>query len=517
MFQTYQTKLKNEMIVLPSKKTATVFTYLNHYAQFFGMLERKLFVDLYIRKKNSNELKKRYCAVYEITSRQYNSIKNQLDGLVKSLVGKRKFDIEELKDKIKSTEELIQKKMVPKEKAHASLLKMKGNEVTFLKKVKNYRSLRNYIHQKKRKLYRMQLKLEKLMQDASHGIIRLCFGSSKLFHKQFHLTQNNLTFDQWKMRWREARASQFTFIGSKDETFGNQTCTYDTNNNLRIRVSAKDEKVFGKYVVISHVSFPYGQEKLDIAKIPTIGYSKGKGKKTTYYRALTSKFIRKEGKWYLYMTVDVDMPTIQTVGNNGYIGVDFNVNFLAVTEVDRFGNYLHSFHVPFQAYHVSSEQAKQSLSNALKVVVDYALAKQKPIAREELNFQKKKLQLKQLSKKQAKMLSGFPYSNYKEMLNAKCKKAGVDIKAINPAYTSQIGQHKFMKMYGISSHQSAAMVIARKAMRFNKLEKVPASHLLTGNKRKIVSKKRFLQWKEVTKQWKKYSFHQKNYLLYKTS
>ena len=53
----------------------------------------------------------------------------------------------------------------------------------------------------------------------------------------------------------KARSAQFTFIGSKDETFGNQTCTYDLNNNIRIRMDKKDEDLFGKYITIPHVTF----------------------------------------------------------------------------------------------------------------------------------------------------------------------------------------------------------------------------------------------------------------------
>ncbi|MDQ0242639.1 IS605 OrfB family transposase [Bacillus fengqiuensis] len=516
MFQTYQTKMKNDIIVLPNKTTEPVYHYFDHYAQFFGVLERKLFVDLYVRKLPSNDLKKRYCAKYQITSRQFNSIKKQLDGRVKAKEEKRKHEINELKDKIEQTKELIEKKVKQKEKSHVALLKMKGNEPNFIKKVKNYRSLRNYIHQKKRKLYRMELKLQQLKKDSSNKIIRLCFGSKELFHKQFHLEENNLTFAEWKKKWRDKRASQFTFIGSKDETFGNQTCTYDVENHLRIRVSTMDEKKYGKHIVIPNVEFTYGQEHIDKAKMPSLGVTKGKGQQKKYYRALTCKFIKMNDSWYLNMTVDVDLPELKITEGNGYIGIDFNAHFLAVTEVDRFGNYLNSFNVPFNAYHVSSEQAKQSLSEALKVAVNYALNKQKPIVREELDFKKKKQQLKQMTSKQAKMLSGFAYSSYKEMLASKCKKEGVKLVTVHPAYTSQIGHHKYMKKYGLSSHESAAMVIARKAMTFNKTEKVPQHHIIKGKKENILSKTRCNQWKEITKQWKRYSFNQKNYLLYKS-
>ena len=513
MFKTFQTKIKNEIIVLPNHEKEHVYQFLASYADFFSQLERKLFVDLYVRKKPSNGLKVLYCATYQITARQYNSIKSQLDGRVKSKKGLQKLHIEELKDKIKQTENIIKKKIEAKEKSHESLLKMKGNEKTFPKKVKNYRRLRQFIHQKKRKLHRMQVKLENLQRDIENDVVRLCFGSKSLFHKQFNLQENELTFEAWKKEWQEKRAAQCTFIGSKDETYGNQSCTYDTDYNLRIRVSAKDEPKYGKYIVLPNIHFQYGQEQIDQAKILTVGYTKGKGDKKNYYKALTCRFVRKNDQWYLYISVDVEEPEIQTIQGNGSIGVDFNVNFLAVSEVDRHGNYLHSFNVPFKSYRVSSEQAKQSLSEALKVVTKYALEKQKPIVREELDFKKKKLQLKQLSKKQAKMLSGLGYAMYKEMLDDKCRKLGVAVQTVNPAYTSQMGHHKYMKKYGLNSHESAAMVIARRGLSFKRTEKVPTSHILKNN-RKFSSKTRINQWKELTKQWSIYSFNQKSYLLY---
>ncbi|WP_318617205.1 IS200/IS605 family accessory protein TnpB-related protein [Sporosarcina sp. YIM B06819] len=514
MFRTYQTKLKNEMIVLQGRSEMKVYDFFQQYAKEFGHIERKLFVDLYARKRPSNQLKREYCANHQLTARQYNSIKNQLDGRVSSKKELTKLYIVETKEKIKRINHVLMKKVAQKEKAQLSLHAMKNDDPLFMKKVRNYRKVKAAIHQQKRKLYRLQLKLERLEADEKCGIIRLCFGSKALFQKQFHLEENDLSFNQWKMNWQEARASQFTFIGSKDETYGNQSCTYDMDNRLRIRVNRKDEDKFGKYIVLSNINFPYGQELIDAAKVPTVGYTKGKGNKMMYYRALTCKFLYKNNGWYLNMSVNVDMPAIKTIQQHGQIGIDFNTNFLAVSEVDRFGNQMHTFQVPFQAYHVSSEQAKQSLSEALKIVVDYAAAKQKPITYEKLDFKKKKQQLKQLSNKQAKLLSGFAYSTYQSMLISKCQKGGVEFVTVDPAYTSQIGHHKFMKKYGLSSHESAAMVIARRGLGLKRMEKVPINQLIQGNQERIRLEKRLEQWKELHKQWKSYSFNQKIHLLY---
>ncbi len=512
MFKTYQTKLKNEEILLSNNRSMPIYDYFHQNATYFGMLERKLFVDLYVHQKPSNELKVLYCANYQITSRQYNSIKKQLDGRISSKIEQIKFHIDELKNKVKKTNELITKKLEQKEKRHQALLKMKGNEKNFIKEVNQYRQTRNYIHQKKRKLHAMNMKLEKLLDDQKNKVIRICFGSKDLFHKQFYLEENKLTFQQWKKEWQEKRAAQFTFIGSKDETFGNQSCTYDTENRLRIRVYAKDQEVFGPYITLPNIRFPYGKENIDKAKVPMVGYTKGKGNKTTYYRALTWKFIRKNNQWYVNVTVDVDAPIIHSNENNGVVSVDFNAGFLAVADVDRFGNPLRCFHVPYRSNHCSSEQTKQSLSNALKIVVKYAKEKQKPIANEKLDFRRKKQSLKQMSPKQAKLLSGFAYSSYQTMLQVKCESTGVKLTAVHPAYTSQIGHHKFMKKYGLSSHGSAALVIGRKSLPFKRLEKVP-SHQFFKNKEAISQIDRLSQWKELIKQWKTYNFNQKIYAL----
>ena len=43
-----------------------------------------------------------------------------------------------------------------------------------------------------------------------------------------------------------------------------------------MRVFSKDEEVFGNYVTLMNVEFGYGQENIDQAKIPSLGYTKGK-------------------------------------------------------------------------------------------------------------------------------------------------------------------------------------------------------------------------------------------------
>ena len=80
--------------------------------------------------------------------------------------------------------------------------------------------------------------------------------------------------------------------------------------------------------------------------------------------------------------------------------------------------------------------------------------------------------------------------------------AGIEWISVNPAYTSQIEHHKFMKKYGISSHQSAALVIGRRCLVFKQVEKIPQHHLLNKYKKdSILKMDRLSQWTELCKQW----------------
>ena len=71
-----------------------------------------------------------------------------------------------------------------------------------------------------------------------------------------------------------------------------------------------------------------------------------------------------------------------------------------------------------------------------------------------------------------------------------------------------------MKKYGLNSHESAAMVIARRGLGLKRTEKVPVNQFIRGNQEQIMLKKRLEQWKALSKQWKSYTFSQKIDLLY---
>jgi len=98
------------------------------------------------------------------------------------------------------------------------------------------------------------------------------------------------------------------------------------------------------------------------------------------------------------------------------------------------------------------------------------------------------------------------------MIETKAKKAGVYLQYANPAYTSQIGQMKFMARYGLSSHGSVACVIARRGYRF-KTEKPKYDTVLTFPKKFNKEKSNYINWRSMTNHLKNYFFHDKIELL----
>jgi hypothetical protein len=75
------------------------------------------------------------------------------------------------------------------------------------------------------------------------------------------------------------------------------------------------------------------------------------------------------------------------------------------------------------------------------------------------------------SKLYNEMLSNLTTGLFRTSLESRCRRFGVELIKVNPAFTSVIGMIKFMSKYGLNSGTSAAMAIARRAM--NLSEKIP--------------------------------------------
>ena len=148
--------------------------------------------------------------------------------------------------------------------------------------------------------------------------------------------------------------------------------------------------------------------------------------------------------------------------SSGCAGVDINTDRLAVTLIGPDGNFMCS--KVFRLPHVDSlrTNAKEHLlGNTVKEVIEYVKSKGiSVVAVEDLAFSQR---YDTNSKKLNRKLSSFVHHKTRKLITSRCCKEGIGLVEVNPNYTSFIGKHKYTETYGLSVHQAAALVIARRA------------------------------------------------------
>jgi IS605 OrfB family transposase len=406
---------------------------LSSYAILYGKAERTLFARLQAGE-DINNLKRDFQKRFGITARQFNAIHAELKGKILSIKERQSGLIDDIQRRIAKAKRVIKKTSDP-----------------------------YVLHQKKRRLVILQGKFGRLKMDRDNGILRLCFGSKKLFRAQFHLAENGYnSYNEWLTDWQSARSNQFFVVGSKDETAGCQGCVATVNKDgsitLRLRLP---NSMSEKYTVIDDLRFEYGHEKI----ITAIGRNLSDNKED--WQALNYRFLKDDKGWRVFVTVT--LPEVKTISDSrlGVIGMDINANHLAITETDRYGNPIDHFSIPCVTYGKTAVQRKAVIGDAIKLAIAFARNRCKPIVVEKLNFQKKKAVLEKQSPRYARMLSSLAYVQIQMIARARAFDAGIEVFEINPTYTSVIGQYKFKDRYGMSVHNAAALVIGRRFLGFS--------------------------------------------------
>lgn len=309
------------------------------------------------------------------------------------------------------------------------------------------------------KLMKSITKLNTLLEDQKNKKISLCFGSKKTFKKQFNKT---VTHEDWLNEFTFKRNSSFRLTGAKDENCGNGNVQLRLIKHncyeLKIRLPISMEAQFGKHIVIENLHFPEKRNKL-IQDVVLNNQSKNPN-----VRQPISFMIKKDKKGYRLITqFEPPKTIIKTSKKNGVIGLDINTDNFAVTEISRGGKFLNSKVFKFDLENKTSNQREDIIFNTMNKVVEYALSRKKDLVYEDLDFTKKRSELKDsYDKDYARMLSSFAYSKMLSQLMGRAYRKGVVLHTVNPAYTSLIGKIKYANKYGISSHQAASYVIARK-------------------------------------------------------
>ena len=181
-------------------------------------------------------------------------------------------------------------------------------------------------------------------------------------------------------------------------------------------------------------------------------------------QAISYRFKREAKGWRVFATTELPEVELTTDRRHGAIGVDLNADHLAVAETDASSNFINAWRVPLVTYGKNTRQAEAIIGDAVASVVEYAKEVGKPVVIEKLDFRQKKAALEGESRKYSRMLSSFSYGKIKAYFLSCGYREGVEVHQVNPAYSSVVGRVKFMERYGLTVHQAAALVLARRLL-----------------------------------------------------
>ena len=188
----------------------------------------------------------------------------------------------------------------------------------------------------------------------------------------------------------------------------------------------------------------------------------------TENKAYQVEIIKKNGHFYCHITIEEDAALVITNKHLGILGIDTNPDGLALTQISADGNFKKSIFIgDGRLIDLPKEPRRQLIGLLTKQAVTIAKENNTAVAIENLKFKDDR----DLRRKTARKIHQFVYAKFLQSLEREASRQGVEVIKVNPAYTSIIGKYKYQKQFGLTTHQAAAMVIARRAYNFK--ERLP--------------------------------------------
>ena len=292
------------------------------------------------------------------------------------------------------------------------------------------------------KLFYLQMKLNNVNQRIANGVKPcLTFGTKQ------YLKAN-------KSKFLAKRDNQMVYIGDKNETSGNQQFQIQYNSKR----NRFDYKIRYDNKWIQDSKYLYGSF-----------YMKNKHAKYWIRQTLTnpksnplSYRVIKRNR-YLYLQIMYRMNTIDASRDtHGVLGVDFNKEFISVSEIDQHGRLLDLRRYAYR-HDGRFSQTSESLLQMSRNLVKQAVATGKDIVIEDLtSLDKNKKQDKTRFKAYNRMINTLKFGRFKQYVKQQATKCGITVHAVNPYLTSQIGKQKYGFSRKLNIHDAASYVIARR-------------------------------------------------------
>jgi len=374
---------------------------------------------------------------YGVLKRTANSIISDAQGTLNALIELKKYEKFQLERKILSLEIIIDK-LEMTVASNKTLLRLNDKTVSLSK----HRNLKRKLVSKKNQLNHKKQKLKNLNYQIENGVYKLCFGTKNLLKRDYN-------------EFIARRDSQLSYVGTKSETAGNQTLqlSYNRQNNQFQIQLRKDIGGFknqrGSYV---NGKVYFNHHKRELLSILM-----------KHNSPLSYKIIRKNGRYYLYCTFEIqrEESSFVTRSSHGVIGLDFNKGFVTLTETNHYGHMIHTDFIPYRFKQGNATQ--NDLATISTLVKNRALATGKDVVIENLNFKATKSKtVTKKGKKYNDILHSLAYRKFVNIMESICYRNYIWLRKVNPAWTSWIAKQKYCPQMKLNIHTGASFVIARR-------------------------------------------------------
>ena len=324
--------------------------------------------------------------------------------------------------------------------------------------------------QKQRRLQHLRAALARAEADQAANRVRVVEGGKRLAKTRHHLDAAGLDLAQWRDQWESAR-HRITANGSGDEPFGNLTITVTPTGEVSLRLPKPLEHLAnakrGRYVLSGRAVFSHRGQEWAV--------------RITGGKSVSYTITREPGRAGRYLTASWATPA--ATGSSRHdgcaagpvVGVDLNDGHLAVRRLDGHGNPVGKPARIDIDLSGSSSRRDAQVRHAITRLIHYARRHDiTTIAVEDLDFAdaraigRETMGRGRRGKRFRRTVAGIPTAVFRHRLAAQAAAAGIEVWAVNPAYSSVWGDAHWRKPYeNVTRHQAAATVIGRRAQGFS--------------------------------------------------
>jgi len=286
---------------------------------------------------------------------------------------------------------------------------------------------------------------------------KVIFGGKALFEKLKSRHLSDKERQKLRQEWRDKRQGNLYSIGEGAKKGNLNLRVIKKEEDYYLRINVGERKWIYLKLITSHKKWPLFESCLNQG--------------TPY----SVRVIRRDGKYYCFMTFDEPLPEIVIGFEKGAIGVDLNVGHVSWAETREDGNLTEvgDIQIPKLCDGRKEKRDYYAWIYAHKII-EIALEKGKGIVLEYLKIKNKGQRGDYSGRKSRRKRHNFSYRKLKERIIILAKRYGVTIKQVNPAYTSVIGMLKYAPQKNLSRDTAGAWVIARRGLGLG--EKVPKNY-----------------------------------------